>query len=204
MLTLSALRPTHLGPDKLQPVTLDIEAGTCAAIMGPSGSGKSLILRAIADLDVSEGSVSLDGADRRSMTAPAWRSRVGYLAAEPGWWAETVAEHFLAWRETSETVRKLGFAEDCGDWPVQRLSTGERQRLGFARLLERNPRALLLDEPTSGLDQEAEESVEALIRGRLEAGNCALIVTHDEEQMHRLATRGYRLKDGRLHEVWRS
>ena len=67
-------------------------AGECIAVTGPSGSGKSLFLRMIADLDPSEGEVFLDGAERRSLPAPAWRRRVVYIAAEPGWWSETLAD----------------------------------------------------------------------------------------------------------------
>ncbi len=202
MLSISALRPARLEADKLRPVTLEIETGTCVVVMGASGSGKSMLLRAIADLDVSEGTVTLDGVERASVDAPVWRARVGYLAAEPGWWGETVAEHFLVWDAVRETVRRLGFEEDCGGWPVQRLSTGERQRLGFVRLLERERRALLLDEPTSGLDEDTEATVEDMVRERLEAGCCVLMVTHDEAQMKRLATKGYRLENGALREVW--
>lgn len=204
MLSISGLRHANGGSVDLEPVTLEVEGGTCVAIMGASGSGKSLLLRAIADLDVSEGVVSLEGVGRNAISAPEWRSRVGYLAAEPGWWAETVGEHFLDWSSIRETVARLGFIQDCGDWPVQRLSTGERQRLGFARTLERGPRALLLDEPTGGLDSASELVVETMLRARLDAGSCCLMVTHDDEQMRRLATRGYELSAGRLRQAWSS
>jgi putative ABC transport system ATP-binding protein len=204
MLSITELRHANGGSVDLGPVTLEVEGGTCVAIMGASGSGKSLLLRAIADLDVSEGAVSLEGVERRSITAPGWRSRVGYLAAEPGWWAETVGEHFLDWPRSRETIARLGFVEDCGAWPVQRLSTGERQRLGLARILEREPRTLLLDEPTGGLDSASEIIVETLLRERLDAGSCCLMVTHDAGQMRRLATLGYELTAGRLRQVWSS
>ena len=202
MLSVTDLRHANGDSVDLGPVTLEVERGTCVAIMGASGSGKSLLLRAIADVDVSEGAVALEGVERNAISAPEWRARVGYLAAEPGWWAETVSEHFLDWPGVQETVARLGFVEDCGAWPVQRLSTGERQRLGLARILERRPRALLLDEPTGGLDSAAETIVETMLRERLVAGACCLMVTHDEGQMRRLAKFGYELSAGRLREVW--
>ena len=202
MLSVSGLRHANCGPTGLGPVTFKIRRGTCVAIVGASGSGKSLLLRAINDLDVSEGTIRLDGMDRESISATEWRARVGYLASEPGWWGDTVAEHFLNWSATRETIERLGFAEDCGNWPVQRLSTGERQRLGFARLLERSPRALLLDEPTGGLDTRNEAVVEAMVQERLAAGCCCLLVTHNAEQMRRLAVTGYELSVGHLTEVW--
>src|SRR5271154_6217769 len=76
------------------PFELTLAAGECIAITGPSGSGKSLFLRMIADLDPNEGDVFLDGRERRSFSPPAWRLHVVYNAAEPGWWSESVADHF--------------------------------------------------------------------------------------------------------------
>jgi len=102
-------------------VTFEVRRGACVAIVGASGSGKSLLLRAITDLDVSEGTICLDGVDRESISATEWRARVGYLAADPGWWGDTVAEHFLDWSATRETIERLSFSESCGNWPVQRL-----------------------------------------------------------------------------------
>src|SRR5689334_13447214 len=75
------------------PFDLELAAGECLAITGASGSGKSLCLRMIADLDGNEGDVLLDGASRRSFSAPAWRRQVVYNAAEPGWWHERVGDH---------------------------------------------------------------------------------------------------------------
>ncbi|MDA0997504.1 MAG: ATP-binding cassette domain-containing protein, partial [Proteobacteria bacterium] len=79
----------------LQPVSLDIVAGTCATIRGKSGSGKSLLLRAIADLDPNSGEVRLDQLRRDSMPAPDWRRLVCYAAAESGWWLGLVGQHFV-------------------------------------------------------------------------------------------------------------
>lgn len=195
---LSVTDLTRLG---LGPWSFTVESGECLALRGPSGAGKSLLLRAIADLDPNEGRVSLDGESREDMAAPDWRRRVAYLAAEPGWWAETVAEHFADWAAARPVVEDLGLSADCGDWPIARLSTGEKQRLALARSLLMNPRALLLDEPTSGLDPDAVERVEALIRARQEAGIAVLWVTHDRTQAERVARRRLEIEDGKLREV---
>ena len=78
----------------LKPTSFSLADGTCVAVKGPSGAGKTLLMRAIADLDPNEGRVTLNGEDRALIPAPLWRRRVIYVPAEPGWWAETVGEHF--------------------------------------------------------------------------------------------------------------
>ncbi|MFX8496849.1 ATP-binding protein, partial [Acinetobacter baumannii] len=67
-----------------------------------------MLLRSVADLDPNEGTVRLDGILREAMPAPAWRRRVTYLAAEPGWWSDTVQEHFTAWDDALPLVVRLG------------------------------------------------------------------------------------------------
>lgn len=198
MLTVTDL--TRLG---LGPLSFTVETGECLSLRGPSGAGKSLLLRAIADLDPNEGRVTLDGDSREAMPAPAWRRRVAYLAAEAGWWADTVAEHFADWQPARPLVEALGLPLACGEWPVARLSTGEKQRLALARSLVLAPRVLLLDEPTSGLDPDAVERVETLIRARQRDGVSILWVTHDRAQARRVAGRWLEIENGRLHEAER-
>ena len=184
MLTVNALtRPT------LQPVSFELADGECITVSGASGSGKSLFLRAIADLDPNEGAVKLDGAAREEMPAPEWRRRVVYVAAESGWWCDTVGGHFVDWNRARDLVVATGLPSDCQNWPISRLSTGERQRLGLIRALVLGPRVLLLDEPTSSLDITATEAVEELVQSRLAEGASAHWVTHDGGQSRRLAGR---------------
>lgn len=198
MLSVSDLTRLDLGP-----VSFTVESGECLALRGPSGAGKSLLLRAIADLDPNDGRVTLDGQSREAMPAPAWRRQVTYLAAEPGWWADTVAEHYADWTAARPLVESLGLPADCGDWPVARLSTGEKQRLALVRSLLLEPRVLLLDEPTSGLDPEAVKRVETLIRARQKDGVSVVWTTHDRSQARRVARRWLEIEDGRLHEAER-
>ncbi len=195
MLSVSALaRP------ELEPVSFELADGECIAIGGASGSGKTLLLRAIADLDPNDGAVRLDGAAREAMPAPEWRRQVVYVAAEPGWWRDTVGGHFADWAAARDLVAATGLPDDCHAWPIARLSTGERQRLGLVRALALEPRVLLLDEPTSGLDDAATEAVEGLIRARLAAGASALWVTHDAQQGRRLARRALVCAGGAVSE----
>jgi phosphate-transporting ATPase len=183
MLTVSALTRLHIS------VSFELKDGECIALQGPSGVGKSLLLRAIADLDPNEGTVKLDETLREAMPAPLWRKQVTYLAAEPGWWADTVQEHFTAWDDAMPLVARLGLPLGCGTWSIRRLSTGEKQRLGLVRVLMLRSRVLLLDEPTSALDATSTAIVEAIIAERISSGTSVIWSTHDSAQAHRVGSR---------------
>jgi putative ABC transport system ATP-binding protein len=182
----------------LQPVNLRVAKGECVAVRGPSGAGKTLFLRAIADLDPNTGRVMLEGRERESMPASRWRRQVAYVPAEPGWWADTVGEHFSDWDAAAPMVEALRLPADARTWPLMRCSTGERQRLALARALLLRPRVLLLDEPTSGLDGEAVEVVESMVRIRLIDGMAAIWVTHQDAQAARVARRTVFVEAGRV------
>jgi ABC-type iron transport system FetAB ATPase subunit len=156
---------------------------------GGSGSGKTVLMRAIADLDPNEGTVKLDGVLRESVPGPMWRRQVTYLASEPGWWADTVQEHFANWHNAQPLIEELRLSPDCGSWKVGRLSTGEERRLGLARALILQSRVLLLDEPTSGLDVKSMAAVESIIAKRQSSSTGVIWCTHDEGQAKRVASR---------------
>lgn len=193
MLELKGLRRLHIGP-----VDFVLEAGECVSVSGRSGSGKSLFLRAIADLDPHEGDAWLEGRPCKSMPAPQWRRQVTYVAAESGWWHDTVRPHFPPRTDFASLFPRLGIESSHADMPVHRLSTGERQRLALLRALCLDSKVLLLDEPTSSLDPETVERVEQLLRERLAAGTAIVLVTHDADQALRMGARHVRLQEGRL------
>jgi putative ABC transport system ATP-binding protein len=195
-LRIAGLRSPLAGP-----FDLAIEAGECIAITGASGSGKSLFLRMIADLDPCEGDVFLDDRSRRDMPAPEWRRQVVYNPAEPGWWAEDVASHFADIEAARTLAPCLGVPTELFDSPVLRLSTGERQRLGLIRALTLDPKVLLLDEPTGALDADNTALVEAMLKQRLSDGASVIMVTHSAEQAARLGDRRFRMAERRLVEV---
>jgi ABC-type iron transport system FetAB ATPase subunit len=192
---VDSLSGAHFGP-----LSFRLDAGECLAVSGPSGAGKSLLLRALADLDESEGTVRLGGVERSRIAPPEWRRRVALMPAEPAWWSDRIGEHFP--ELPSEGLASLGLTDAAMDWSVSRASSGERQRLALLRVLANRPEVLLLDEATANLDTENTERVERLVREYLaQTGAAALWVSHDPAQRKRIAERALRLEDGRLREA---
>ena len=197
-LHLQQFATRHVGP-----LELCIAAGECVGLHGASGSGKTLLLRAIADLDPHQEEASLDGAVSSSLPAPDWRRSVALVIAESQWWCEHVGEHFDhgvndAWLE------QLGLPAAAMAWEVSRCSTGERQRLALLRTLMHEPAALLLDEPTGNLDLESTRRVEALLDDYRRQRQAALLwVSHDPGQIARVARRSFLLRDGKLEDELR-
>lgn len=192
MLEITELENRNVGP-----ITLKVSGGDCVAVLGPSGSGKSLLLRAVADLDPNSGGVRLNGQAREEMPAYEWRSKLAFVPAETGWWADRVGEHFAGRDDVMDLLAAVGMSETM-DWEVSRLSTGERHRLAIVRALQMKPAALLLDEPTASLDVEMTKAVEELIRQQLAKDVCVVMVTHDEEQAGRIAKRSMRMAEGQF------
>ena len=182
-------------------INLTIGDGEVVCIVEESGFGKSLLSRAIADLIVSRGVIELDGTARSSMSSLDWRRKVGYLPAEIFWWEDAVGAHFLN-LPSKNSLGVLRLSPDCLDWSPNRLSMGERQRLGILRMLDREPAYLLLDEPTANLDEInaslAENLLLAYIRERRRG---ALWVSHSSGQARRIGDRTLQMKDGAPREL---
>lgn len=198
--TSGGLRTQGLKSALAGPFDIRIEPGGCVGVTGASGSGKSLFLRMLADLDPNEGEVWLGERPRSGFTGPAWRRQVVYVPAESGWWADAVADHFPKDQRPAAVsmAERLGLPDGILDGPVARLSTGERQRLSLIRALVVGSPALLLDEPTSALDGAGVERIEAILRERMAAGLALILVTHDPAQAVRLAGQRYVMSAGRL------
>lgn len=196
------LRLRGLYSARLAPVSLDLAAGECAAIVGASGSGKSLLLRLVADLDPGHGEAELQGRRRSAMRGFEWRRQVVYCQAEAGWWDDHVAPHFPDRAAAVALMQRLGLSEGKLDALVHELSTGERQRLGLVRALVQTPRVLLLDEPTAALDKAAADRVEQELLRFLAGGGAILLVTHSAEQAGRLARRTWRMEQGQMEPLW--
>lgn len=164
-----------------------LAAGACLGLAGPSGAGKTRLLRAMPDLDAHAGRCYLDGQSAADFAAPDWRRRVMLLPAESAWWADTPRPHMQA-RALDTYLSALDLEPHLLDQPIARLSSGQRQRLALIRLLSHEPQVLLLDEPTANLDAANIERVETLIGDyRRRRGACCVWVGHDHDQLARVA-----------------
>ena len=111
-----------------------------------------------------------------------------------------MGEHFAS--PPGVWLDRLGFGPEAIDWEIARLSAGERQRLALARLLVNRPDVLLLDEPTAHLDPENSLLVEGIVADlRSSQGVAVVWVTHDGEQIQRVADRCYEMREGQLTEL---
>ena len=192
LLQINRLRRLMIGP-----VSLNVDEGDCLCISGASGSGKSLLLRAIADLDAHDGQMMLQGVPSVAIAPATWRTRIGLLPPESSWWLPLVKNHFPD--SAAVPLEQLGLSDDILEQPVARLSSGERQRLALLRLLANQPQVLLLDEPTANLDPENTRRVETVITEYRRAHKAAVIwVSHDVGQVARVANRHYEVSQGGL------
>ncbi|MBD3640235.1 MAG: ATP-binding cassette domain-containing protein [Marinobacter sp.] len=198
---MSELRLDKVSVGTLRDASLQVAGGTVTCISGASGSGKSRLLRAVADLEPHEGRVYLDGTEQASRAAHEWRRRVVMIPADSQWWFDDVGAHFA--EDARQTLpAALGFPPGVMDWPVSRLSSGERQRLALWRALAMAPEALLLDEPTANLDEDMTAAVEDWLLDEIRRRNLAVLwVAHDQGQIRRVANHHYRISGSQLEFV---
>jgi molybdate transport system ATP-binding protein len=187
---------------------LSLDAATTVALVGPSGAGKTTVLRAVAGLTRPEsGRIALDGDilydDERRVDVPPERRRVGLVFQEYALFPHMTVLGNVAYagKQVAESyLERLGIAHLRDARPGE-LSGGERQRVAVARALAREPRVLLLDEPLSALDAHTKTAVRAELHDVLaELGIPVLLVTHDFADAAALAERVSVIVDGALRQ----
>jgi ATP-binding cassette, subfamily B, bacterial MsbA len=200
----------------IQGVTLEIQPGEILALVGPSGAGKSTIFNLIPRFyDPTEGLITIDGQDLRSITQQSLRAQMAIVPQETLLFGGTIRENILYGRlgaaetELIDSAKAANAHDFIMGFPKQydtlvgergtKLSGGQRQRIAIARAILKDPRILLLDEATSSLDNESEGLVQEAL-DRLMQNRTTVIVAHRLSTIkvaHRIAV----LDGGRIIEI---
>ena len=185
----------------LRDVSLRVEAGQVAAIVGPSGMGKSTIASLVPRFfDPIAGAVTIDGADVRTLTLKSLRDQISFVLQDSLLFRGTIWENIAYGKPTAapeDTIRAAqlanahefilnlpyGYATMVGE-RGSTLSGGQRRRIAIARAIVRDTPILILDEPTTGLDAASERAVVEAVE-RLMKGRTCLIIAHHLETIRR-------------------
>lgn len=198
----------------LDSVSFDVPAGTALAVVGPSGAGKSSIAKALVGaIDLNEGQIRLDGADRTQWPEDQWGEAVGYVSQEITLFPASLAEN-IARLETKPDERRVvaaaqaagvhdmitklpdGYGTVIGPGRIM-LSGGQKQRIALARALYTNPQVLVLDEPNAHLDSEGEQSLMAALERAKHVGRTIIIVTQ-RRSILQVADNVMTIRDGKV------
>ncbi|MBA2470507.1 MAG: ABC transporter ATP-binding protein [Chloroflexia bacterium] len=198
-------------------VSLDVAPGELVVLLGSSGSGNTTLLKMVNRLiEPTSGTITIDGMDVQSLSAPALRRTIGYVIQQTGLFPHmrvrdniAVVPKLLKWDKT-RTARRIEELLDLVDLPPAdyahrypaQLSGGEQQRVGLARALAVEPATMLMDEPFGALD--------AITRARLQGElkrihraleHTILFVTHDVDEALLLADRIVVMSEGKIVQV---
>jgi putative ABC transport system ATP-binding protein len=192
------------GQELLADVSAEVPAGSITVVAGPSGAGKSTLLRLGDRLEApTSGRVLFEGVDTATMDPCVLRRRVGMVFQHPVLFAGTVADNLRVAEATASdgqliaALDQVGLASEFLERTADDLSGGEGQRVCIARTLLTDPRVLLMDEPTSALDPTSRRAIEDLTRTLAERGLAIMWVSHDHDQVERLADHLVVLRNGR-------
>ena len=221
MISVRSLSKRYGGRLVLDGVSAEVERGETIAIVGPSGGGKTTLLRCLNYLEsfdegevVIAGTALRPGMGRRDAAAlRALRTRVGMVFQHFHLFPHLTALDNVALaprvvrdvgRITAELkardlLGKVGLADRAGAYPHE-LSGGQQQRVAIARALAQQPDVMLFDEPTSALDPEMREEVMQVIRELAKGGMTMLVVTHEMQLAHGVASRVWVIDRGRIAE----
>jgi thiamine transport system ATP-binding protein len=213
MLELAGLTVTYDGFTAVDSIDLDVADGEIVCVLGPSGSGKSSLLRAVAGLEPdATGRVAWDGADLSG--APPHRRGFGLMFQDHALFPHRDVQGNVAFglrmqgrprdevgSRTEDALALVGLA-GFGPRRVRELSGGEQQRVALARALASEPRLLMLDEPLGALDRALRERLVTELRALfVRLGLTTLFVTHDHDEAFALADRLVVMHEGRIEQV---
>lgn len=189
----------------LHDVSTAFDAGIVTAIVGPSGAGKTSLLRCINRLEEPhEGRILLDGTDTRSIDPTELRRRVGMIFQTPVLFEGGVRANLVygmngvSDQDAEDALESAGLAASFLERESSALSVGQAQRVCIARALVRRPEALLFDEPASALDFKAAARIEDLLGSLVAGGLTLILVTHNLDQAKRVAARAVLMVDGQI------
>lgn len=208
------IRSEHLGrvvgsKVLVHDASFDVRIGEMLAIVGPSGSGKSSLLRLMNRLDEpTSGTVYVEGVDYKEIAPRELRRKLSMVTQRPYLFPGTVEENVrfgplqrgevVPAGEITKLLDRVGL-NGFAARNVANLSGGEAQRVSLARTLANSPLVLLLDEPTSALDESSKSEIETLIQEIVQERRLTcIIVTHDTAQARRLAGRALLVEAGRI------
>ena len=195
---------TMKGTQVLKGVNLMVEQGDIVGIRGINGSGKTMVLRAIAGLIRVDGSVEIGGKKMEPGECP---KDIGVLIEMPGFLPEFTGKKnlqllgMLQEGVTEEDIEKAINA--VGLDPKDRrhykkYSLGMKERLGIAQAILKKPKLILLDEPTNGIDSDGIQMLEELLRHLKEAGSTIVVTSHDRDFLDAVTSQCYEMKEGSL------
>jgi len=218
MLKIRNLQKSFGDLQVLKGIDLDVPEGQVVAILGPSGTGKSTLLRCINFLEVPQKGVveidgiSVDAENRKEVQVRALRQKTAMVFQSYNLFAnKTCLENVMlpltiargvdkkeAENRARELMKQVGVLEKAEEYPAH-LSGGQQQRVGIARALAANPECILFDEPTSSLDPELiGEVLEVIRRLAQEHNRTMLIVTHEMNFAREIADRILFMDEGKI------
>lgn len=195
---------TMKGTQVLKGVNLTVEQGNIVGIRGINGSGKTMVLRAIAGLIRVDGSVEIGGKKMEPGECP---KDIGVLVEMPGFLPEFTGKknlQLLGMLQEGVTEEDIDEAMNAvGLDPKDRrhykkYSLGMKERLGIAQAILKKPKLILLDEPTNGIDSDGIQMLEELLRCLKEAGSTIVVTSHDRDFLDAVTSQCYEMKEGSL------
>lgn len=195
---------TMKGTQVLKGVNLTVEQGNIVGIRGINGSGKTMVLRAIAGLIRVDGSVEIGGKKMEPGECP---KDIGVLVEMPGFLPEFTGKknlQLLGMLQEGVTEEDIDEAMNAvGLDPKDRrhykkYSLGMKERLGIAQAILKKPKLILLDEPTNGIDSDGIQMLEELLWRLKEAGSTIVVTSHDRDFLDAVTLQCYEMKEGSL------